>query len=765
MNLINDDAQAHTPTGSNLNFSKEHLEIIFEHLPVAIIILNNNLQVTSWNPKAEEITGYSYKQALGNHPGKFLEFENRAGLDILNNPESVRIQSLEVKNKFGKKRYVNYICNKLTTDKEVEDFYFIILEETTKEHEAELNLKGSEERFKNIIKKTPIGMCITDENGYFEFVNPAYCKIYNYTADELIGNHFTMVAENTTRGFLKELHDRFIQEGEHVEVRGEWEVVDKYGNKLFIIADATRIIGFDNKPKKVTFVIDVSDMKKVEGSLRQAMEIAEAANRAKSDFLANISHEIRTPLNAILGFSELLRGKKYETEKNDYYLDAVSKAAMNLLNLINDILDLSKIEAERMEINEASVDFQSICEEVLKIFTLNAAQKQISVDLDIEPDFPSALQLDETRIRQILFNLIGNAVKFTDEGGIKVSVKFDRNNDKSGDLLIIIEDSGIGIPEAQLRNIFKPFVQVKGQSSGKYGGTGLGLSITKRLLDMMNGSIKVSSKVGVGTVFELLIKSVDIAELMPKSESDIVSEEVNYLFDDRRLLIIDDNFDNAEIIDGFLKNVDLNLKHISDGVKSIDEIADWTPDLIIMKIHLPSGKGADTCELLKQDISTSSIPIIAVSSSSLEDFPISLRLKLSGFVRKPFSRKTLLNEIVKFIKPSSRKTVLETLNSGFIRLRNHLNSIDEIVLKSDAYNRLQDFIIPTWENVTNTFIINDIQQFANELSDYSSEHDIEIMKSYSALLISAVDNIDIEGLIGIVPFFSNITEKVKSSNK
>jgi PAS domain S-box-containing protein len=265
------------------------------------------------------------------------------------------------------------------------------------------------------------------------------------------------------------------------------------------------------------------ELKSTEKRLLKAKDAAEIANQTKTEFLANMSHEIRTPLNAILGFAEILRADNINQSKYHDYLDGIEVGGRSLLNLINDILDLSKIEAGRMDINYEPVDIRQICAEVRKIFQIKINEKHLEFIQEIQKDIPEGLYLDEIRIRQILFNLVGNAVKFTQNGSIKITVQFDRKSESTGNLKILIADSGVGIPNDELIQIFEPFKQRDGQSARKYGGTGLGLTITKRLLDLMNGVISVKSEIDVGSSFELFFDNVKIA--FDKNEN-IIAEPV-----------------------------------------------------------------------------------------------------------------------------------------------------------------------------------------------------------------------------------------------
>jgi signal transduction histidine kinase len=259
---------------------------------------------------------------------------------------------------------------------------------------------------------------------------------------------------------------------------------------------------------------DIEARKQMEDALKLAKIQAESANRAKSEFLANMSHEIRTPMNAVMGFSEILSSRITDKEQKSY-LQGIQTAGNTLLDLINDILDLSQIEAGRLDIQYKVVNPYDIFNELKTIFAINIAEKKLEFLIDIDKDLLPALILDKIRLRQVLLNIIGNAIKFTENGYIKLSAqtcyKADSHNKVNKvDFIIAVADTGIGISEDQLEMIFESFRQHDGQNTRKYGGTGLGLAICKRLVEMMNGRISVKSKVGVGSVFEIALRDVEL---------------------------------------------------------------------------------------------------------------------------------------------------------------------------------------------------------------------------------------------------------------
>ena len=299
---------------------------------------------------------------------------------------------------------------------------------------------------------------------------------------------------------------------------------------------------------------DITEQKQAEAELVAAREAADAANQAKSAFLANMSHEIRTPMSAILGFTEILSRLIREPQQTDY-LRSIQTSGKSLLSLINDILDLSKVEAGKLELEYEATNPRTVFEEMQAVFSQKVAEKGLDLLIEIDPDLPPAVVLDETRLRQVLLNVIGNAIKFTDAGHVKLSVRnrYPDDNRSKLDLVFEVEDTGIGIPEDQIDKIFGAFEQRAGQSINDYGGTGLGLAITRRLVEMMNGEISVTSEVGKGSTFHVTLSDLSVA-----SVSDVVDaseEQVNpdaVTFGPATIPVVDDIAANRDVVSGYL---------------------------------------------------------------------------------------------------------------------------------------------------------------------------------------------------------------------
>lgn len=407
--------------------------------------------------------------------------------------------------------------------------------------------------------------------------------------------------------------------------------------------------------------------------LRKSKEQAEVANKAKSEFLANMSHELRTPLNAVIGFSELLR-TMIKDDKYKSYIETINIAGTNLLTLINDILDLSKIEAGKIDINYKPVNMYKVCDEIGKIFKQKFESKNIEFILDIQDRFPKHVLLDEIRIRQILLNLVGNAIKFTNKGHIKVCINFDyfdKYDLSKLNINISIEDTGIGIPKDEQQIIFESFRQRSGQNEKIYGGTGLGLSITKKLVEIMNGKISVSSEENVGSTFFIEILNIN----KPNLETDFHKEEVfnfkNYTFSPKNVLIVDDVNSNRLLLKELLIKVGLNIITAENGYEAVKITNDMNPDLIIMDLMMPVMDGYEAAAKIKNNPETKNIPIIALTASILENGFEDKNFE--AFLTKPVIFEKLLNTITRFIP--NEKVITKNINStnnGKIQINDEL---------------------------------------------------------------------------------------------
>ena len=455
-------------------------------------------------------------------------------------------------------------------------------------------------------------------------------------------------------------YDRKAWESRSIFRSEETMLYEKQGtNKIY---DVIRIPLFnDNGTRRglILFGRDITQRKQMEDELQKSKEIAEVANATKSEFLANISHEIRTPINAIIGFSELMTQLINDTKQKEY-IETINTAGRSLLTLINDILDLSKIEARKLEINYTPVNPRVILEEIRKILKQKLSEKNLQLIIEIQEEFPTAMLIDEVRLRQVLLNIVGNAVKFTESGHIKISMKKEDKNINDNNvmnLVISVEDTGMGIPENEQQRIFESFTQQSGQNIKKFGGTGLGLSISKKLVEMMNGDITLTSSVGKGSTFTITLHDVHISlnEIPVNEEKNTYSNKIK--FEKAKVLVVDDIESNRYLFKEILKNAGVEVITAENGLEAIETARNEIPDLIIMDNRMPVMDGIDATRAIRKISCLRNIPIIAISADAIEDDKEHfLNAGINDYITKPININHFLSVLQKWLKPLNEAT-------------------------------------------------------------------------------------------------------------
>lgn len=392
---------------------------------------------------------------------------------------------------------------------------------------------------------------------------------------------------------------------------------------------------------------EINQRKKVEVALVEAQLQAQRANRAKSEFLSNMSHEIRTPMNAVIGFAELT-AKMDLPPKALHNIQTIQKSAKSLVRLINDILDLSKIEAGKIEIRREATSLHALAEELYSIFSLRAQNKGLAFEVTLAPDIPKALILDELRVRQILVNLIGNAVKFTHEGSVHVrfSLSPHPNNNSTINIHVKVEDTGIGIHEQDQQKVFGMFEQQSTQDNRTYGGTGLGLAISQKFANLMGGNIHLQSTPGKGSTFTLELLHVEVAASLPKATQAHASAVV---FEKASVLIVDDIKENLDLLGDILESYGLEVIKTHLGEKAIVLAEEERPELILMDIKMPKVDGITASKAIRANALTAHIPIIAVSASVVGEEEEAKRGAFEAFIPKPIDMQELETTLMRFL--------------------------------------------------------------------------------------------------------------------
>ncbi|MEK7990481.1 MAG: ATP-binding protein [Thiotrichaceae bacterium] len=389
---------------------------------------------------------------------------------------------------------------------------------------------------------------------------------------------------------------------------------------------------------------EISHRKAVEEQLREAKEVADTANQAKSTFLANMSHELRTPLNGILGYTQILSRDHSLDSRQQEGIKIIHRSGEYLLTLINDILDLAKIEANRIELYPAPFYFEEFLSSIVDLFKMRAEQKGIMFTYEKLTKLPLGLYADEKRLRQALINLLGNAIKFTDHGGVTFKVGYE--NDR---VHFQIDDTGVGIAQAEIKHIFQPFHQ-SGDNRYKAEGTGLGLAITQRIVHMMDGEIHVESALGEGCHFEIvldLIEAKDLAQRGNISETPVI---IGYKEPPKTLLVVDDMQEDRTVLSALLMPLGFEIIEAIDGQQGLDTALDSLPDMILTDIVMPNLTGLEMVQQLRQQAQFADIPIIAISASAFEhNQQQSLEVGCNEFIPKPFDADVLLSTLQKHL--------------------------------------------------------------------------------------------------------------------
>lgn len=519
------------------------------------------------------------------------------------------------------------------------------------------------------------GLLVLDHHGAIVLANKSTSTMLGIDETQLIGRSPSEFGWSTPDGeppgqlpWEAALENHELQRDASLHVQSETGAIYALrANCSPIVADNDRLQAL------VISFQDVTELEQRGKALREAKEQADAANEAKSRFLANMSHEIRTPMNAILGFTEILRrGGLRQSEDADKHLEIIHSSGRHLLNLINDILDLSKVEAGRLEAERIPVAPHVITHEVIQTLNERAENKGLQLALEFPQPLPATIIADPARIRQILTNLIGNAIKFTEHGKVIVRHKIKQQN-RRFIYCIDVEDNGIGIPADKLESVFEPFVQAETSTTRRFGGTGLGLTISKGFARAMGGDIIVESIVGQGTTFSLQLdigdkpntKLLDPSTLYTTQKAEAAETNLTWQFPPRRILVVDDGVENRQLVRVLLEDVGLQIDEAENGQVALDRIASESYDLILMDMQMPVMDGHTATRCLREQGCT--LPIIALTANAMKGFEKELELAgFSGFQTKPIEINALLQDLATRLdgKPLSKAKADLPANTG-----------------------------------------------------------------------------------------------------
>jgi PAS domain S-box-containing protein len=461
---------------------------------------------------------------------------------------------------------------------------------------AEEGMRRSEERYRRIVETTPDGYYEVDVNGNYTFFNDAMCDLLGYSKTEMSGMNHRSYLDEANSQKLQNVINQVYRTGESVKAL-DWTYTRRDGSERYAESSITLITDSKGQPTGFGgFMRDTTERRQAE-VLRQAKMAAETANREKSRFLANMSHEIRTPLNSIIGLIELMLETDLRPDQRED-LDVVISSAYALLALINNLLDFSKIEAGKFELENAPFDLRDFMKDTVRMMAMRTQTKGLELSYRVSPETPHRLVGDPDRLRQILLNLIENAVKFTDEGEVVVYVASDKLTDSEANLRFSVEDTGIGIAGDKQESIFNAFKQVDAKIASRYGGTGLGLAVSSQLVKLMGGKFAVSSKTGQGSRFEF---TADFKRVLNGRR---VREPADVDLRGMKILVVDDNATTRRIIKEMLDEWQMEIKFASNSeearqVLTGDGASDKPVDLVLIDSDMPGSDGFTLARWIK----------------------------------------------------------------------------------------------------------------------------------------------------------------------
>jgi len=658
---------------------------ILDSTTYTVISTDKAGRITTFNRGAELMLGYEASEIvnklklvdfiyenelqLGKGTAKRIEFE--ALISKATTADSEANSWVFVK-KDGTSLVVELTISQLESDGKELTGYLAVGKDITARNAALKQLEISERRHRAFFENSQSLMCTHDLDGKFLSINPSGIEMMGYSFGEVpIRSLYDIVVPQ-----YRDNIDAYLQEiSKNGSMKGLMQILDKNGEKRTWMYNNVLSEFADGRKYVIGNAVDLTSRIHMENELLKAKETAEQNARAKDIFLANMSHEIRTPMNAIMGFANLLKYTSL-TEEQLEYSQSIGMASENLLGIINDILDLSKIESGHLAIEEIRFSLNDLIKNVKAVQQQKASEKGLNLEVVVDAAVPNFMMGDPTRLNQILLNLVSNALKFTEKGSVKVLVELKEETETEHMVLFSVTDTGIGISEDKLASIFERFTQADTDTTRKYGGTGLGLSISKLLIELQKGSISVESRLNEGSTFHFTLPfrksmqqvtaQVEIKPIQPISTSRL------------KVLLVEDNVLNQRLATRVLENLGFEPHLAENGKVAIAKVAQNAYNVILMDLQMPEMDGYQTTQFIRQELK-STVPIIAMTAHSLVgERDKCITVGMDDYLPKPFIPADLFSKITTLATTTQNESATcdETSERSLVDLT-YLNDISD----------------------------------------------------------------------------------------
>lgn len=647
-----------------LKKSEEEKAIVLDNAQTLICLHDLNGNIIDVNVAGETMSGFSKDEVRGMNLSLLVAPEHREKFnDYLNEIACNRkaTGSLQVITKSGQKRVWLY-QNSVYENHGSTPYVIASAIDITESVKAQNEIEKQQQFIRQIIDNSPNVIFVMNEQRKIILANKTFAQYYDYHPKEQ--PYSDTLCKGIEDIFLSDAESMMeLEEGEMIRMEGAMYPLHDPENKNYFSLIKKCFKEKSGKKYILCFGMDITTRFQVESDLIAANELVERSLKVKDQFISNMSHEIRTPLNAVIGFTDLLAETKLDSDQSEY-INIVKTASQNLLALINNILDLSKIESGKLSLESQPIDVRQIIIDATKIMEQKAKTKGIALLTNFPSPIPHKVMGDQLRLSQILFNLIGNAVKFTDEGFVEVSCKAVKGSDENKHYFSFsVTDTGIGVPLDKQEKIFERFTQAADDTQRLYGGTGLGLNIAKSIVDMHGGTLSMESTPGQGTTFHFILsfKKYEEAEGLEEVNS-IDGEKILSINKEKpiRILLAEDNMINAMLAMQVLGNGGFIVDHVTNGLQAVEQVQEKEYDVVLMDIQMPVLNGIEATKRIRTLPNASArLPIVAMTAHSLYgEMQNCFNSGMTGYVSKPFKPESLFTAIVECIKAQSENRVL-----------------------------------------------------------------------------------------------------------